>query len=72
MPRRPANFASSGSKDLVETYYRGKCVTKDKGQSVFAGARGHVKNALAGQPRSTTLSDAIKQVERFRTARQTS
>ena len=52
-------------------YYNPKCLPSPQSRNLFASVRGHVQHALAGQPSSISLSDAMQQVRRFRVARQT-
>ena len=51
------------------SHYHPKCLPNPKSQHLFAGVRGHVKIAVEALPSSTTYSDAMKQVARFRAAR---
>jgi hypothetical protein len=55
--------------NAVARFYPRKCLSNPTSQKVFAGVRGRVIDALAAQPSSISLSDAMKQVERFRVAR---
>ena len=54
----------------VARYYNPKCLPNPKSRNLFASVRGRVQIALAGQTSSISLSDAMKQVNRFRAARQ--
>ena len=53
------------------SHYHPKCLPNPKSQNLFAGVRGRVRAAVEALPSSTTFSDAMKQVARFRAARKT-
>jgi hypothetical protein len=59
------------ANSMVARYLSPQCVLTPQFEKLFAGVRGHVRNALVGQPSSISLSDAMTQVNRFRQVRQT-
>jgi len=59
-------------KGLGVNYYSGRCVPIQKNVRSFDGVRGRVTIAVAAQKQQVTLSNAIRQVEKFQTAGRTS